>query len=107
MTYRRCFIDGTPAYFHKWATQSIIYNGRRACHVSNMDIPGGIIYNPVGIVSFEDGSVKLINPENIIFETEKAKQERIISEIAEDIRPMRIVKMDEYENSNVEFSDNM
>lgn len=60
---RPCIVEGKKAMFHDWTYESqIVYPS-----ASYGDHTGGVVSSTLGIVEFEDGTVKVVEPKEIKF----------------------------------------
>lgn len=60
---RPCYIEGKRAIFHRWSERAAAINESPMIGGH----PGGFIKWTAGIVEFEDGTVKEVDPEKIRF----------------------------------------
>lgn len=72
--YRPCFVDGKKALFHKWNDRAEVQAPGFAIGSS----PGGQLKATFGLVEFEDGTVREVEPYSIRF------ADNIISEYSFD-----------------------
>ena len=63
MEYRPCEVNGKKAMFHEWVQTAtlILADNLRA------GTPAGQLVNVFGIIEYEDGSVRLEYPNNVVF----------------------------------------
>lgn len=70
MILRTCQVDGENAFFHKWSDVSQIRDAVLKGTIS------GVISDTFGIVEFENGKVKRVEPERIVFTDRYVNLER-------------------------------
>lgn len=68
--YRPCFVNGEKALFHRWSDYSQVV----AESLLKGGHPAGVVKATVGIVEFEDGTVKKVDPSMIKFVESKVKE---------------------------------
>lgn len=67
MTGRKCEVEGEVGYFHTWEHCSYTITGSFEASPLVGGAPAGQFSRLYGIVEFEDGSVKRVDPAKIIF----------------------------------------
>lgn len=74
--YRQCLVDDQKGIFHGWViddrllinTNPLLASARRAFNLPSQDMSSmNIIGSTVALIEFEDGSVRKIDPEKLIF----------------------------------------
>ena len=86
LQYRPCMVDGKRALFHKWEHLSYVMPPSLMIGGHN----GGTVQYVVGIIEYEDGTVKEVPPEEIRF-TDNPMKDYASTKLAEPKQTPKVV----------------